>query len=192
MKKCYVCKNNKDFLHFGRNKSEKDGLQSKCKECLSEYNSRRYKNNPKVLIKISEWNSNNRDKVKKIKENYKIENPEKVKASKENYKIKNPEKVKACKRKYEKDNPGKKRALLAKRRARKFLATPSWLTKEHFQQIEVFYIEAARLSKETGIPHEVDHIEPLQGKDRSGLHVPWNLQILTKLENRKKGNKAPI
>ena len=36
--------------------------------------------------------------------------------------------------------------------------------------------------------YEVDHIIPLQGKKISGLHVAENLQWLTILENRIKGN----
>jgi len=36
----------------------------------------------------------------------------------------------------------------------------------------------------------VDHIEPLSGTDRCGLHVPWNLQLLTRSDNSKKGNKV--
>lgn len=53
------------------------------------------------------------------------------------------------------------------------------------------YAEAKRKTHETGIPHEVDHIVPILGKFVSGLHVSWNLQVITAAENRAKGNRLP-
>lgn len=49
------------------------------------------------------------------------------------------------------------------------------------------YIQARRLTLETGIDHCVDHIIPLAHKDVCGLHTAANLQIMTAKDNRKKG-----
>ena len=46
--------------------------------------------------------------------------------------------------------------------------------------------KCCKISCETGLPHEVDHIIPIC---KGGLHHPDNLQILTMEENRKKGGK---
>lgn len=73
-----------------------------------------------------------------------------------------------------------------KRRAALKIATPSWA--DH-GAIEAFYVEARRLTDETGILHEVDHIVPIQGKRVCGLHVEANIQILTKIDNVKKHSK---
>ena len=62
-------------------------------------------------------------------------------------------------------------------------ATPLWA--DH-KAIDAVYTEARRLSAETGIKHDVDHIIPLQGKKVCGLHIPWNLRVITKAANVKK------
>ena len=54
--------------------------------------------------------------------------------------------------------------------------------------IRQFYIMAARLTKCTGFPWEVDHIIPLS---RGGAHHENNLQVITKAANSRKRDKLP-
>ena len=65
-------------------------------------------------------------------------------------------------------------------------AIPPWLTDEQRDAMQWFYDEARRLTKETGVSYVVDHIAPLNGVHTCGLHVPWNLQVLTDAANKRK------
>lgn len=79
-------------------------------------------------------------------------------------------------------------AIQANRNAAKLNATPAWSTNDHKDQIAEFYTISTITTAETGIKHEVDHIVPLRSKIVCGLHVPWNLQVLTTDKNRRKTN----
>ena len=94
-------------------------------------------------------------------------------------------------RDWAKRNPGKVIENANKRRKDFARRVPQWLTLEQRAQINEFYLEAARLSDLEGQPYHVDHIIPLRGKTVSGLHVPWNLQVLSGAENLSKGHKLP-
>lgn len=76
-----------------------------------------------------------------------------------------------------------------KREKMRLQRTPPWLSREQRRDIRNIYNERKRISLETGVEHHVDHIFPLIGKRVSGLHVPWNLQILRADINIRKGNK---
>jgi hypothetical protein len=65
-------------------------------------------------------------------------------------------------------------------------AMPPWTDGEAMRAI---YLEARRLTAETGVPHEVDHEVPLLGKAVSGLHVEYNLRVVTRTVNRRKSNR---
>jgi hypothetical protein len=65
-------------------------------------------------------------------------------------------------------------------------ATPPWVD---LDAIKAIYEECARLTRETGIVHHVDHQLPIAGKTVSGLHVHQNLQILMAEVNLAKSNK---
>lgn len=101
----------------------------------------------------------------------------------------NPEKIRAINIASKKRHPDRIVARNAKRNADKLMATPKWLTRGQFLEIQEFYTLAKELAWLSNEPLEVDHIVPLKGKEVRGLHVPWNLQILPESLNIKKGNK---
>lgn len=83
-------------------------------------------------------------------------------------------------------SPSESVARRAKRRSATLQRTPAWA--DH-ASIRAVYLEAARLSRTTGVPHHVDHLVPLQGARVCGLHVETNLQILPAKQNLSKGNR---
>jgi phosphate starvation-inducible protein PhoH len=68
-------------------------------------------------------------------------------------------------------------------------ATPKWLTRQQKSEIRRIYEIAITMSKTTGEQYVVDHIVPLRSPEVCGLHVPWNLRVITQEENLKKSNK---
>ena len=97
------------------------------------------------------------------------------------------------KRRYKKthkvNNPDMYKEMTSLRRRRFRNATPKWLTDTHKMEIRLKYRLAIELSRATGERYAVDHIIPLHGENVCGLHVPWNLQILTQKDNLAKYNK---
>ena len=85
----------------------------------------------------------------------------------------------------------KKRKLVDyyRREERTNRATPDWVAKN---ELIAIFKEAENLSSERGEPFEVDHIVPLYHKQVCGLNVPWNLQIISRTANRRKGNKFAV
>ena len=75
------------------------------------------------------------------------------------------------------------------RRRRHREAAPKWLTKQQKQEIRELYKIAITMSKLTGEQYVVDHIVPLRSDVVCGLHVPWNLRVITQAENLLKSNK---
>lgn len=190
MKQCTKCKEIKELKEFGIDRARKNGFKSKCKSCYRAYDiSYNAANRIKISVRKIKHYKENRDIIVSYTVEYNNKNKKRIASQRAaHYQVHKKEKA-AYDSIRKKANPGKQCAYVAKRNAAKLQATPKWLTKAHHLEIEGFYIEAARLTRETSIPHEVDHIVPLQGKTVRGLHVPWNLQILTKFENSSKGNK---
>jgi len=106
------------------------------------------------------------------------------------YYQKNRERVLEYSRTYRKVNAGKVNSWTRKRQLAKLNRTPQWLTSQHLADMEAYYTTAKELQWLSEDILTVDHITPLQGKDVSGLHVPWNLQILPMKMNSSKGRKC--
>lgn len=169
-KKCTKCHEIKELSLYHKRADSKDGHAHHCKKCESERKT--------GSLKIKEYNNlyykNNLDK-------------EKLRAR--NWQKLNPEKVKSAKAIYKKINKSKVNNENAQYRALKRKASPNWLSPIQQAQIQEFYEIAAARSMQSGIQYHVDHIHPLKGNGFNGLHVPWNLQILTAHDNVAKHNK---
>ncbi len=81
------------------------------------------------------------------------------------------------------------RADTKARRRKHRQATPPWLSRKHKSEIRQIYQIAITMTKTTGEQYVVDHIVPLRSDTVCGLHVPWNLRVITQEENLAKSNK---
>lgn len=98
------------------------------------------------------------------------------------------ETTRGYKNKHKAANPEQYRLYVNARRRRNRAATPKCLTPMDKRAMRALYEQAAQISEVTGVQHEVDHIVPLRHPDVCGLHVPWNLRVLTAEENARKSN----
>ena len=100
---------------------------------------------------------------------------------------------KLCDREYSanwsKNNRDKANAKYTRHRVAKLNRMLKWGKLHLKPEIDIWYKRAQLATIFMEELYEVDHIEPLQGKNVSGLHVPWNLTLLTKKENASKGNR---
>lgn len=115
--------------------------------------------------------------------------PEKHRESSKRWREKHPDYTKAKLTQWKRDNPERAaitaRVASAKNRMQRRNACPRWVDKK---AIKAVYAEAIALTKALGIKMVVDHIVPAKSEVVSGLHVPWNLRIITASENSKKKN----
>lgn len=124
--------------------------------------------NQKLSLYKSQWNHENKTSLNKMKQNWLLKNPEKRKESSKQYRLNH----------------------------KPYYTSYSALRSRHMQNAKIkslsewdlFYIEEFYdIAQKRNL--EVDHIIPIKHSKVCGLHVPWNLQMLTRTENAKKSNK---
>lgn len=171
IKTCNVCWVTKPFEQFNIRRASTDGRSHTCRACANARTSRWKKNHPTAH---AEWYQENRQ--------HKREYWAKWRAA-------NAERARNTYRQWAAAHRGIVNANVVRRDLSKRHATPRWADR---LMMRAFYLEAARLTRETGIRHEVDHIVPIRSRLVCGLHVPANLQILTREANQKKGNHLHV
>ncbi len=189
-------------------------------ECLRKGRSYHQKNATAIKLRTTRYRRKNADKIAKVKRAYNERNAEnnsqysrayyqrnrdesllkgrqrwaRLLAQDPDYRRdlyrKRKQEVLAKAKEWKATNKGRVNSYGRGRKSCRKKATPSWLNNEQRDEMANIYEQAVLAEKLTGVPHHVDHIEPLQGRDRCGLHVPWNLQILTAEENVSKGNRT--
>ena len=120
-KKCHRCGKVKPYYDFYKNRSKKDGLQSQCKECLSETHKKWYKNNvDKARKSHKEWYNKNKEYASKTRKDYYYRNRDIIlekhkqyrkdhKEVYEEYRTKNKARIQQYKKEYQKKNKDKVR-----------------------------------------------------------------------------------
>ena len=206
-KTCTKCKAEKDIQNFGVDKQKKDGVSSHCKECVCIASKKHYENNVSYYQARNKKfydnlpaekriqyrsTSNAKDSTRIKQREWQRGNVNKVRAYSQKWYAKaNPEVLSQKRKEYRKLNPEIFARHSLKRSRSEKNAMPSWLSDSEKESIRLIYLKRDFLNEVIGVKHEVDHIFPLQGRDSCGLHVPWNLQVITSTENRRKNNSVP-
>lgn len=194
---------------------ERRTINGSCVECSRLYKRKIYPNNrDKHLLYMKNWHQKNSKRNKAYRAQYYLDNREYYLIRSKNIYWKNiistPEYNKLMYQRYTKyftkhnreyywthkdyfinywaTHKAQYNAQGAKRRFQIKRALPKWVD---LQNIQFVYELCEKISKETGIKHNVDHIIPLQSSLVCGLHCLENLRIITETENKRKGNKFP-
>lgn len=145
-----------------------------CCVCADNAFKKWYADNPDAHLEhINRWRDNHPDTVKKTRKKWSSLNPEKARQSSKQWKQAHPSKI---------------NEMSSRRRADQDDRSPDWLNSAHRLEFESIYKYCSAL-RAAGLDYHVDHIVPLRGKSVSGLHVPWNLQVIPAVENMRKGNR---
>ena len=182
-----------------RAKVQKAAYYAKNKAKVTADNKRRYEaDKPTALARNAAWGDRNKEKVAEYQRVYRdahrseasayfkarfAANREKIIAQQCAYAKANKEQVNARNRGWAKRNPMKVRVRCALRRSRVRAATPAWAD---LADIKAVYQEAHYMQM------HVDHVIPLKHPLVCGLHVWDNLQLLSEVANKAKGNRFDI
>ncbi len=201
MRCCRECGITKSMSEFGKNRTRKDGLEVRCKDCINAYRREYYaKNREKILAVNAKWYVKNKERCIAHITKWQKENPEKVelyrikrlamhadeiKAYQAKYSAENVDKLSVYKVKYSVEHPEMMRAGRNRYRARKANAEGDASAEQISARWELYgsmcYICGS-------VAEETDHVKPLLV---GGSNWPANLRPICKRCNKVKLGSWP-
>ena len=192
VKICKKCSKVKNLSYFSKQKTGKFGVRSKCKECIRLERNLLLTDNfllnrtcLNCSIKLNSLVPYKKFCNKKCQQQYhRKQFPGYNYSVNKRWKSANKNHINAVSREQYKKNPAKYIHKVRKRQAAKISSSIIGFDEE----IREIYKKAKQLESSDGIPRFVHHKIPLREFNHLGiygLHVPWNLEILTKKQHIK-------
>lgn len=189
LKICKQCVQSKPLDAFSLHRQTRDRKYPICRDCQKIKARAHYqKNKEKHAAQVRAWDRANPEKREAMNRSWRDRNPAYVKAMRADWQLRNPGANSSPEylAEWRRQNRGRIAVYDRLRRSGLTKARPAWCD---LLEIEAVYRQAAKLTLITEVPHQVDHIVPIKSKLVCGLHVAHNLQILTAVDNLKKGNR---
>lgn len=200
-KTCKACGEDKPTSEFHRKAPARDGLQPKCKTCVSEYGKAWYKaNRADRLEKAKAWERDNRDRVEENLSSYREANRERLAAEARDWYWANRERCLEVKREYHAEKwesdpefRSKRYADHAKRRRLLSTAVQVPYLREDIFSRDGWVCQICREAVDPSLKWPsrgaatIDHVVPVS---KGGHDTPENVQLAHAFCNTSKGNRT--
>jgi hypothetical protein len=182
-RECVECKEFLCISNYSRHVGTNLGYNTRCKPCMKTPDKvekrntgkrdRRRKDPETNLQKKREYNNKTKQKRSQVHKIWAAKNKSKLALQSNNWKKRNYDHI---------YDYNRKREMLKK-------GCEIQLPISCQNEIKKIYKDCKNLNTNSSVKYSVDHIIPIKNNNVCGLHVPWNLTIITKSENSSKKNK---